>query len=76
VYTNQAPFENPVIPEVLIKNVDEAVDNYQFMWRGCGQLSPLLLPKREKESAAYKLYNKNHRANSDKMLPSEDSSLI
>ena len=50
VYTNKAPFENPVIPEVSEQNVDEAVDNSLIVWRGCGQLSSYLFQtKREKE---------------------------
>jgi len=41
---NKAPFENPVIPEVLTKNVDEVVDNQQIMWRDGGQLSTVPIP--------------------------------
>ncbi len=40
---NKVPFENPVIPEVKAKNVDEVVDNSHIMWRDSGQLFTLLL---------------------------------
>ena len=58
VYTNKTPFENPVIPEVLTRNVDDMVDNSHITWRGCGQLSTVRIPKEEEKNAVYKLYSK------------------
>lgn len=53
MYTNEVPFENPVIPEVLTKNVDEVVDNSHIVWRDGGQLPARLTSKIREETSLW-----------------------
>ena len=39
VYMNKALVDNPVIPELTRKNVDEMVHNSQIMWKDGGNIS-------------------------------------